>query len=97
MSPRRHGTRPGPPVIDAFAARLENAMRKLRRVVGQKWVGGVCAGVAYWLGAPTWLVRLGWVVLGFCYGIGVVPYVLLWVFMPRWDETPEDYQQRSGG
>ncbi len=72
-------------------------MRKLRRVVGEKWIGGVSAGVAYWLGTPVWLVRLSWVVLGFCYGIGVVPYILLWIFMPRWDETPDDYQERAGG
>lgn len=72
-------------------------MRKLRRVVGQKLIGGVSAGVAYWLGAPAWLIRLVWVVLGFCYGIGIVPYLLLWIFMPRWEETPDDYQVRSGG
>lgn len=72
-------------------------MKKLRRVVGEKWIGGVGAGVAYWLGTPAWLVRLVWVVFGFCYGLGVVIYILLWMFMPRWSETPDDYQERAGG
>lgn len=72
-------------------------MRKLRRVVGEKWIGGVCAGVAYSLGAPAWLVRLVWAILGFSYGVGILPYLLLWVFMPEWDATPADYAERAGG
>lgn len=72
-------------------------MRKLRCVKERKWIGGVCAGIAYWIGLPTWLVRLAWVVLGFAYGVGIIPYILLWIFMPAWDTTPDDYLERSGG
>jgi phage shock protein PspC (stress-responsive transcriptional regulator) len=31
------------------------------------------------------------------YGLGVVLYVLLWIFMPVWDQVPEDYEERAGG
>ena len=34
--------------------------RKLRKIQLDKWIGGVCAGVAYWIGAPTWFVRFVW-------------------------------------
>jgi phage shock protein PspC (stress-responsive transcriptional regulator) len=70
---------------------------RLRRITGEGWIGGVCAGIGYWLGVPTWLVRLVWVVLIFAYGFGVGIYLLLWIFMPRWPDTPPDYAGRAGG
>jgi phage shock protein PspC (stress-responsive transcriptional regulator) len=53
--------------------------------------------MGYWLGMPTWLVRLGWTLLFLVYGLGAVLYVLFWIFMPAWDQIPEDYEQRAGG
>jgi len=53
--------------------------------------------VGYWLGVPTWLVRLVWTVLVLLYGVGAILYILLWIFMPIWDAVPEDYEQRAGG
>jgi hypothetical protein len=33
--------------------------RKLRKVADDNaWIGGVCAGIAYWLGIPAWILRL---------------------------------------
>ncbi len=75
----------------------EGARRKLRRITGKRWLGGVCAGFGYWLGVPTWLVRLIWTALVLAYGVGAVLYVLLWVFMPAWDGVPEGYDDRAGG
>jgi phage shock protein PspC (stress-responsive transcriptional regulator) len=70
---------------------------RLRRVKGKSWLGGVCAGFGYWLGIPTWLVRLIWTALVLAYGVGAVIYVLLWIFMPTWDGVPEGYEERAGG
>lgn len=69
--------------------------RKLRRVKGNKnhWLGGVCAGIAYWLGIPTWIVRLACTVVTLFYGIGALIYVLLWIFMPKWENEPENYKE----
>jgi len=74
-----------------------NPRPKPRRIKGRHWLGGVCAGIGYWLGVPTWLVRLVWTVLLLCYGIGGIVYVLLWVFMPAWETVPSDYEERAGG
>lgn len=71
--------------------------RKLRKVRGKKWIGGVCAGIAYSLGIPAWVVRLVLAVSLLFYGFGALPYILLWIFMPTWDETPEDYETVAGG
>ena len=70
---------------------------KLRRVKGRHWLGGVCAGLGYWLRVPTWLVRLLWTVSVLAYGLGGLVYVLLWIFMPAWDQVPDDYEGRAGG
>ena len=70
--------------------------RKLRSVPNSKWVGGVCGGIAYWLGCPAWLVRLVWVYAAIFYGVGGVVYILLWILMPKWDEIPADYQEVTG-
>lgn len=71
--------------------------RKLRKVVGRKKIAGVCAGVAYWLGFPAWVVRLLWALAVVCYGAGLLLYILLWIFLPKWEEVPMDYDQVTGG
>ena len=71
-------------------------LRKLRCVTEEEWIGGVCAGLAYWLGIPTWIVRLLWVFEFFIFGVGFFAYILLWIFMPNWEETPGDYEDVSG-
>ena len=72
-------------------------MRKLRKVRGRKWIGGVCAGIAYTLGVPAWLVRVVLTLSLICFGFGALLYVLLWIFMPAWEETPADYDALAGG
>ena len=73
--------------------------RKLKRinVPEFEWISGVCAGVAYCLGAPTWIIRLVWVTITFWgiphSGIAVILYLLLAIFMPAWEEVPKDYRK----
>lgn len=67
--------------------------RKLKKVYEEGWVGGVCAGIGYWLGFPTWLIRLGLVLSVLVYGAGVCLYILLWIFMPKWKVAPNDYKK----
>lgn len=74
----------------------ETFSRKLRKVSDESWVGGVCAGIAYYLGCPTWIVRLVWFLAVFVYGFGGSAYILLWIFLPEWDSTPQDYQEVTG-
>lgn len=71
--------------------------RKMRRVKEDAVLGGVCSGMAYALGAPTWLVRFIWVFTIFFMGFGLLPYLLLWMLMPAWESKPEDYEQVTGG
>ena len=54
----------------------------MRRSLGDRWIGGVCGGLARMIGVETWMVRLGATLLTFFWGTGLVIYVLLWVFVP---------------
>ncbi len=47
--------------------------------------GGVCGGLAQWLGWDSTSVRIAYVVLSCCsVGFpGTLVYILLWILMPR--------------
>ncbi len=59
------------------------AVTRLRRSRSDRWLGGVCAGVAQLLGVESWLLRLIVVVLALFGGTGVLIYLLLWLFVPN--------------
>ncbi|MEM7111414.1 MAG: PspC domain-containing protein [Chloroflexota bacterium] len=47
-------------------------------------IAGVCGGIAAWLGWSPFIVRLIFFLLLLPGGIpGLLPYVILWVLMPR--------------
>ena len=49
-----------------------------------RWVGGVCAGIAWYLAVPTWVVRLIFALATLASGVvpGVAVYVVLWIVLP---------------
>jgi phage shock protein PspC (stress-responsive transcriptional regulator) len=59
-----------------------DAMNALRRSRSDRWIAGVCGGLARATGAEAWLWRLGFALLALCGGAGLAIYVLLWVFVP---------------
>jgi phage shock protein PspC (stress-responsive transcriptional regulator) len=70
-------------------AGVETARRTstLTRVVEDRVIAGVCGGLAAHLEAdPVW-VRLGFVVGGLFWGVGLMLYALLWITLP---EEPEE-------
>jgi phage shock protein C len=71
-------------------------LKRLKRINDDEEVGGVCAGIAYWLGIPTWIVRVIWAISIIYYGVGAGLYIILWIFVPRWEEDPSDYEEISG-
>ena len=69
------------PAADADS--LGRWLRALRRSRTDRWLGGVCGGLAPATGLPSWLWRLIFVVLVACAGTGLVAYVLLWILLPK--------------
>lgn len=45
-------------------------------------LGGVCGGIAEKLEIQSWVVRVGWVLISLAYGVGIILYILLWIFLP---------------
>jgi phage shock protein PspC (stress-responsive transcriptional regulator) len=58
------------------------AINRLRRSRSQRWLGGVCGGVAAASGVDAWVWRLVVVALALFGGTGVLLYLLLWIFVP---------------
>jgi len=57
-------------------------INSLRRSRTDRWLGGVCGGIARATDSPSWVWRLLYVFLVFCAGTGVLLYLLLWIFLP---------------
>ncbi|MCU0932807.1 MAG: PspC domain-containing protein [Serpentinimonas sp.] len=69
-------------VIEGFAPTPAPGARRMRRSRQERWLGGVCSGMARFVGLEAWLMRLLFVALLLMGGFGVLAYVLLWIFMP---------------
>lgn len=60
----------------------KSAVNGLRRSRLNRWVGGVCGGLARSTGLEAWGWRLLFVVGTMCSGVGLLAYLLLWIFVP---------------
>ena len=58
------------------------ALNKLRRSRSDRWIAGVCGGVAAATGVESWVWRLVLALLACFGGTGVLLYILLWIFVP---------------
>ena len=58
------------------------ADKKLSRS-NNKMIGGVCAGIADYLGLDPTIVRIVWVLMLFFAGFGILLYLILWIIMPK--------------
>ena len=56
---------------------------KLFRSRSDKMLGGVCGGLAAYLGIDSTLVRLFFVLLALGPGIGVLVYIIMWILVPE--------------
>jgi phage shock protein C len=61
---------------------LASALNAFRRSRGDRWIGGVCGGIARSTGMEAWAWRLLFTLLFICAGAGLLLYVLLWIFVP---------------
>jgi phage shock protein C len=58
------------------------AVNTFRRSRTDRWFGGVCGGIARSTGMESWAWRLLFAALFICAGVGLLVYVLLWIFVP---------------
>jgi phage shock protein PspC (stress-responsive transcriptional regulator) len=63
----------------SFGAEL-NALRRART---DRWLGGVCGGLAKASAVDSWVWRLVFTLFTLTFGFGLVIYLLLWIFVPE--------------
>ena len=59
------------------------AINRLRLSEGDKWIAGVCGGVAAVTDVEAWIWRLIFVLGMFAGGFTAILYIVLWIFVPR--------------
>jgi phage shock protein PspC (stress-responsive transcriptional regulator) len=59
--------------------------RRLVRSRSDRWIAGVCGGLADALGVDATLVRVGFALFGL-FGVGEVVYLVLWLVVPKTDQ-----------
>lgn len=73
-------------LLAADSARFQNRpldmLNGLRRSQQDRWLGGVCGGLAQSTGVQAWIWRLLFVLFSTCAGSGAIAYVLLWLLVP---------------
>jgi phage shock protein C len=68
---------------------------KLLRSRTDSVVGGVCGGLAKYLGVDGTLVRLIFILLAVGPGVGVFIYLLLWIVLPREDRAEAAFSEQT--
>ena len=58
------------------------AVNSLRRSNSDRWLAGVCGGLAKSTGLESWLLRLLFCILLVFGGSGLLIYLLAWIFVP---------------
>ena len=61
---------------------LAVAVNSFRRSRNDRWIGGVCGGIARSTAVESWVWRLLFAVMFLCAGAGLLVYLLLWIFVP---------------
>lgn len=59
--------------------------RKLYRSTRDKWIAGVCGGIAEYYNHDPVIIRLLWIVMTiFIAPVGIIAYILLWIFVNKY-------------
>ncbi len=73
----------------ARAPEPESPLRRFKRSDTDRWIGGVAGGLAEVSGIPAWTWRILFVLTALLHGIGLVMYILLWIFVPLQIRMPQ--------
>ena len=72
-----------------------NYPRKFFRDTKNSYIGGVSAGLSHYFGIDALYLRLGWILLFFGLGTGILLYIILWVLIPEAKTTADRLQMKG--
>ena len=78
----------GPGTGAAPAGAHDSFLHRLSRSATDRVIGGVCGGLGAHTGLPSWAWRVIFCISVFYFGIGLLFYVLLWIFIPAAAAAP---------
>ena len=62
---------------------MSNDVKKLHRSESDRWLAGVCGGIAEYFNVDSTLIRVLFILFGFLVGGGILIYIILWIIMPE--------------
>ncbi len=69
--------------------------RKFFRDMEDRVIGGVCAGIGHYFNVEARWVRIVFFILFIFYGFGLIPYILLWVVIPKANSRTERMEMKG--
>ena len=66
----------------APAAAARPRINGFRRSKTDRWLGGLCGGLAVETGVDSWVWRIVFTLLFLACGFGILLYLLFWIFVP---------------
>lgn len=69
--------------------------KRLYRDPENKKLGGVCSGLSYYLRIDVVIIRILFIVLAVGAGIGILPYIILWIIIPE-AKSNSDFLKMKG-
>jgi phage shock protein PspC (stress-responsive transcriptional regulator) len=69
---------------------MADAKKKLTRSKDDRWLAGVCGGLAEYFNVDGTLIRVLFILFSFAVGGGILIYIILWIIMP---EAAEDVEE----
>ncbi|MFR5660400.1 MAG: PspC domain-containing protein, partial [Butyricimonas faecihominis] len=69
--------------------------KKLYRNPDNKVLGGVAGGLAAYWGISPLLIRIGFALLSFYYGIFIIVYIILWIAVPKAKTTKQKLEMKG--
>lgn len=73
----------------AFEYQSSGKRKKLYRDTDRGIIGGVCTGLGHYFGVDAVWIRIIFAVLIIGFGVGIIPYIILWIAMPAAVTTAE--------
>lgn len=72
-----------------------SALHQLKRSTADRWIGGVCGGLAATTNLPSWSWRILFLLTILLQGLGLLVYILLWIFIPLQPTSPAPDTDKS--
>ena len=66
---------------------MADEVKKLYRSKDDRWLGGVCGGIAKYFNVDSTIIRVLFILLALIIGGGILVYIILWIVIP---EEPAD-------